>query len=163
MKTYNEIYISPFGRIGINAEGNAVTEVEFLNFEAIENNQNKVALKCKKELKEYFEGIRQKFEVKYKMQGTEFQCRVWEELEKIPYGSICSYKDIAIKIGKKEAVRAVANAIGKNKLCIIVPCHRVIGKNGKLTGFSAKSDSKTGLELKRNLLELEGIYNFSRM
>lgn len=121
-------------------------------------NQQEIQLaeECQKQLEEYFEGKRRIIAVKYKLYGTAFQKRVWEELAKIPYGKTVSYKDIAIGIGKESAVRAVANAIGKNKLGILIPCHRVIGTNGKLTGFSAETDERTGLELKRELLNLEG-------
>ena len=112
-------------------------------------------LECKKQLEEYFEGTRSKFDLKYKLEGTKFQCNVWKELAKIPYGSLATYKEIAENIGNQKGVRAIANAIGRNNLAIIIPCHRVIGSNGKLTGFSAETDDKTGLELKKELLELE--------
>ncbi len=89
------------------------------------------------------------------MNGTEFQCKVWKTLLQIPYGKTVSYKEIAHQIKNEKAVRAVANAIGKNPLLILVPCHRVIGINGKLTGFSAKTDKKDGITIKKELLELE--------
>lgn len=82
--------------------------------------------------------------------GTEFQRQVWEALREIPYGSTCTYGDIAARIGRPKAVRAVGHAIGQNPVSIIVPCHRVIGKDGGLTGFAG------GLAVKKLLLELEG-------
>lgn len=157
MEIYSSIYKSPLGKIRIEAEENKITKVSFVSEAVTEEKPNEATLECKKQLQEYFDGKRQKFEIDYKLQGTEFQCKVWEELLKIPYGKVVAYKDVAERIGNKKGVRAVANAIGSNNLLIIVPCHRVIGSNGKPTGFSGKTDDKTGLELKQELLELEGI------
>lgn len=159
---YKSLYNSPIGKIKIIAEDNVITRVCFTdNLETIEK-PNRATLKCKKQLEEYFAGKRKKFDVTYKLEGTEFQCAVWRELEKVQYGEKVTYKDIALKMKKLAAVRAVANAIGKNKLLILIPCHRVIGSNGKLTGFSAKTEEKTGLELKKELLDLEEKQNNSR-
>lgn len=164
---YQLIYNSPIGNIKIEAEGDKITKIGFVTKQElgkITNNSNNnyndtevtTAKKYNKQLVEYFAGKRKRFDIKYKLKGTDFQCKVWKELAKIPYGKTVSYKDIAIGIGKERAVRAVANAIGSNNLAILIPCHRVIGSNGKLTGFSAKTDEKTGLELKQELLNLEG-------
>nr|NNM90058.1 methylated-DNA--[protein]-cysteine S-methyltransferase [Bacilli bacterium] len=87
--------------------------------------------------------------IKYSLQGTVFQRTVWEELLKIPYGMTVSYQDIADRIGRPKAVRAVANAIAANPIPYLIPCHRVIGKNGELTGY------RGGLELKKTLLQQE--------
>lgn len=106
-------------------------------------------LKIEKQLNEYFTGKRSNFDVSIKASGTEFQEKVWDLLYKIPYGTTCSYKDIAVKLGKPNAVRAIGAAIGKNPISIIIPCHRVVGSNGSLTGFAG------GLEKKRMLLEIE--------
>lgn len=100
-------------------------------------------------LEEYFQGTRKKFDVALDMKGTNFQETVWRELLNIPYGEIRTYSDIANAVGNPKAIRAVSGAIGKNPVAIVVPCHRVIGKNGKLTGY------RGGLEMKRELLELE--------
>ncbi|MDY3332904.1 MAG: methylated-DNA--[protein]-cysteine S-methyltransferase [Gallibacter sp.] len=97
------------------------------------------------QLYEYFCKSRKKFSFRYKLIGTEFQKRVWKELIKVEYGSLCSYKDVARKIGHSNSCRAVANAIGKNPLLILVPCHRVIRGDGSLGGFSAGVDLKEGL------------------
>ncbi|MBW8584852.1 MULTISPECIES: methylated-DNA--[protein]-cysteine S-methyltransferase [Bacillus] len=102
------------------------------------------------ELSEYIENGRSAFSVPVDLYGTEFQLAVWKALMDIPYGEIYSYSDIAKMIQKPAAVRAVGAAIGKNPVLITVPCHRVIGKNGKLTGF------RGGLEMKKQLLALEG-------
>lgn len=152
---YKTIYQSPIGRIRIEAEGDYITKIHFISNSEVKERSNKTTLECKKQLEEYFEGTRSKFDLKYKLEGTKFQCNVWKELAKIPYGSLATYKEIAENIGNQKGVRAVANAIGRNNLAIIIPCHRVIGSNGKLTGFSAETDDKTGLELKKELLELE--------
>lgn len=155
-KIYRSIYNSPIGNIKIEAEKDAIIKIELMkNYNAEKENQNNATIECKRELEEYFQSKRQKFNIKYKLQGTEFEKKVWEELYKIPYGETVSYKYIAEKIQNPKAVRAVANAIGKNKLLILIPCHRIIGSNGKLTGFSAYTEEKTGLEIKQELLSLE--------
>lgn len=104
---------------------------------------------CIKELDEYFNKKRKVFNVPIKLNGTLFQMKVFEVLKSIPYGHTLSYKDVAILIGKPKASRAVGNACNKNPIMIVVPCHRVIGKNGKLVGFAY------GTDLKEELLELE--------
>lgn len=104
------------------------------------------------QLTEYFAGERQRFELPLQPEGTDFQLQVWQALAEIPYGETRSYRDIAMRIDRPKAVRAVGAANGRNPLSIIVPCHRVIGTNGSLTGFAG------GLRVKQQLLELEGIY-----
>jgi methylated-DNA-[protein]-cysteine S-methyltransferase len=105
------------------------------------------------QLQEYFTGNRKTFNVKLNPKGTDFQKKVWKLLEGIDYAKICSYQDIATKLGNKNACRAVGMANSKNPIPIIVPCHRVIGKNGKLTGFAS------GLQLKQQLINLENTNN----
>ena len=106
----------------------------------------------KQQLDEYFAGKRKKFDIPIKLDGTDFQIKVWKELLKIPYGETCSYLDIAKCIGNPKASRAVGMANNKNKIIIIVPCHRVIGSNKKLVGYAC------GLDVKEKLLELEREY-----
>ncbi|WP_278850409.1 methylated-DNA--[protein]-cysteine S-methyltransferase [Megamonas funiformis] len=101
------------------------------------------------QLDEYFQGKRTTFSLPFKLTGTPFQLAVWKELQNIPYGKTTSYKEIAQKINKPKACRAVGMANNKNPLPIIIPCHRVIGSNGKLIGYAG------GLKLKNYLLELE--------
>jgi methylated-DNA-[protein]-cysteine S-methyltransferase len=101
------------------------------------------------ELREYFEGIRQSFSLRLDVKGTPFQEEIWEALEQIPYGKTCSYSDIAALVQRPAAVRAVGTAIGANPVLITVPCHRVIGKNGAITGY------RGGTEMKQYLLQLE--------
>ncbi len=108
-----------------------------------------IFLEEKKQLLEYFRGERKKFSLSLNPQGTIFQKQVWRELKNIPYGKIVTYKQIAEKIGKPTASRAIGAANSKNPLPIIVPCHRVIGSNGKMVGFAY------GLDLKEKLIALE--------
>lgn len=103
-----------------------------------------------KQLLEYWRGERRKFDLPKVLRGTEFQRDVWNALLNIGYGETCSYAHIANIIGRPKAIRAVGGAAGQNPLLIVIPCHRVIGKSGSLTGFSS------GLDLKKYLLQLEG-------
>ena len=106
------------------------------------------------QLGEYFDGKRTEFNVPLDPVGTEFQLQAWQELRKIPFGKTRTYAEQAAAIGKTSAVRAVGTANGRNPLTIVVPCHRVIGADGTLTGFAG------GLDRKRALLKLEGVKNF---
>jgi methylated-DNA-[protein]-cysteine S-methyltransferase len=117
---------------------------------AVRNNDNPVIRNTVLQLRAYFAGELRNFDVPLDMQGTPFQLGVWRELERIPYGETRSYMQIALAIGAPKAVRAVGAANGANPVPIIVPCHRVIGTSGKLTGYGG------GLPLKQRLLELEG-------
>ena len=103
------------------------------------------------QLDEYFAGSRKLFNLQIQPKGTEFQIKVWEELIKIPYGETKSYQEIAEIIGNPNAQRAVGSACNKNPILLIIPCHRVIAKSGKLTGFAY------GLDIKKHLLKLENI------
>jgi methylated-DNA-[protein]-cysteine S-methyltransferase len=122
-----------------------------------EDENHPILLQAERELAEYLDGKRQVFSVKLDPVGTPFQSKVWDALEKIPFGETRSYGQIARQIGKAKAVRAVGAAIGRNPVSVMVPCHRVIGANGKLTGFAG------GLEIKEHLLALEGGINDKRM
>ncbi len=105
--------------------------------------------RAKKQLGEYFAGERKYFELDLEPDATPFQARVLEALQKIPYGETLSYREVAEQVGNPKAVRAVGNANGNNPIPVIIPCHRVIGSNGSLTGFGG------GLDAKRYLLDLE--------
>ena len=102
------------------------------------------------QLGEYFAGERTAFDLPLEMHGTDFERAVWAELERIPYGQTTSYGEIARRVGRPDRARAVGAANGRNPIAVVVPCHRVIGANGSLTGYGG------GLERKRFLLELEG-------
>ena len=103
------------------------------------------------ELREYFAGQRRGFDLPLHLSGTPFQLAVWAKLQEIPYGTTVSYADLALAIGRPKAVRAVGAANGQNPVPIVVPCHRVIGKDGSLTGYGG------GLEIKATLLRIEGV------
>lgn len=107
----------------------------------------------RRQIEEYFAGRRRDFDLAVDGEGTDFQQLVWSELAKIPYGETRSYAEVAVAIGRPAAVRAVGAANGRNPIPIVVPCHRVIGADGSLTGFGG------GLEAKRWLLELEGAWS----
>jgi methylated-DNA-[protein]-cysteine S-methyltransferase len=105
------------------------------------------------QLTEYFNRKRKTFELPLEIIGTEFQKKVWDELIKIPYGETISYKELSLRIGNVKSIRAVGKANGSNPLPIVIPCHRVIGANGKLVGYGG------GLDVKEKLLRLEGCIN----
>ena len=137
------------GIIKIICSEEYVLSVSFSDIIKENDKGSEVLDKALKQMNEYFSGERKKFDLPLYFEGTEFQKSVWNELRKIPYGTTVSYKDIAEGINNEKAVRAVGNANNKNKIMIIVPCHRVIGKNGKLVGFAG------GLDKKEFLLEHE--------
>lgn len=110
-----------------------------------------ILLEAERQLKEYFSGSRKSFSLPLDLKGTEFQIKVWKRLLTIPYGETRSYGELARELGKPNASRAVGAAVGRNPVSIIIPCHRVIGSSGRLTGFAG------GLEAKATLLDLEGI------
>jgi len=110
---------------------------------------DEVLQKTRRQLKEYLQNKREQFDIPLLLVGSDFQKSVWEALLKIPYGETSSYKEQSLSIGNEKAVRAVANANGANAIAIIVPCHRIIGSNGKLTGYAG------GLETKQMLLNCE--------
>ena len=111
--------------------------------------QQPILLEAERQLREYFSGTRTEFDLPVELNGTEFQKRVWRTLRDIPYGQTMSYVELARTLGSPRAFRAVGAANGKNPLSIVVPCHRVIGANGSLTGFAG------GLDAKAKLLALE--------
>ena len=148
---------SPVGKLKLIASDKGLVAVLWENDksklarldEAVETHSHPVLIKAERQLGEYFEGKRRSFSVSLDMRGTAFQRNVWEALLAIPFGETRSYRDLARRLGNPHATRAVGAANGKNPISIIVPCHRVIGSNGKLTGFAG------GLETKARLLELE--------
>ena len=129
---------SPIGQIKLTANESSVNSILFVfdDTEMEEENINDVLTQCKMELSEYFSGKRKEFEVPISQAGTSFQQRVWNELVKIPYGKTVSYNFIAESLGDKKSIRAVGASNGKNQISIIVPCHRVIGSDGSLTGYA---------------------------
>jgi len=136
------IYHSPIGKIKITADDHCITELIFIEPETInemidfEEDLPEVIHRCVDELIEYFAGKRRAFSVPINQEGTDFQQRVWKELYEIPYGKTISYADLAKKLGDPKCIRAAANANGKNKIAIIVPCHRIIGTDQSLVGYA---------------------------
>lgn len=130
-------YKSPIGLLKIVGDNEGIHEISFVE-EDVKNDEYilKNLIKCIKQLDEFFNKKRKKFEVPLVLKGTPFQIKVWKALMEIPYGETVSYKNIAISIGNEKAIRAVGNANNKNKIPIIIPCHRVIGSNGKLVGYA---------------------------
>lgn len=145
------VYQSPVGNILIKEESNELTQITFSNNKNIKNSESKLIQVCIKQLEEYFAGKRKVFDLPLKQKGTDFQQRVWKNISTIPYGVTKTYKEIAVQLNNLGAIRAVGVANGANLFHIVIPCHRVIGSDGTLTGYAG------GLEVKQKLLELEGV------
>jgi len=145
------LFDSPIGKIEIHADSEAVIRLDFIgdNNDYKLNDKSDLIELCKIQLDDYFEGRILSFNIPIKLQGTEFQKKVWSEVAKISFGKTKSYLEIAELIGNKKSIRAVGLANGQNPLPIIIPCHRVIGSNGKLVGYAG------GLERKKWLLAHE--------
>lgn len=147
---YQKVIASPIGNLKITVDNVSLLAIDFVEI-APDNSETKNELleEVEKQLKEYFIGERTFFTVPTAPQGTEFQKRVWKGLESIPFGETRSYKEMAIQLGNVKQIRAAASANGRNPIPIIIPCHRVIGSTGSLTGYSG------GLEKKEWLLKFE--------
>lgn len=163
-QTNIQYYDSPCGRLVLASVGNELCLCDWNDMPGAERNMRRLAKyvkaefhietssvleETKRQLDEYFTGKRKSFDIQLRMVGTRFQQQVWNALLNIPYGATRSYKDIAQSIGKPQAARAVAGAIGANGISILIPCHRVIGSDHSLTGYAG------GLEAKRMLLGIE--------
>ena len=128
---------TPLGQAKVTGDTNGITSVSISDTtEQLSEIIPENLLDFVTQLKAYFREERQNFDLKLNPNGTDFQKRVWQELQKIPYGKTCSYLELSKKLGNPKAIRAVANANGKNPLWIIIPCHRVIGSDGRLTGYA---------------------------
>lgn len=143
------VYPYKFGYLRINYENEKVLSFENMDENTLNDSKTEFTDKVFYQIKEYIKGKRKTFDFPYLLRGTEFQKKVWEELLKIPYGETKTYKEIANLIGNPNASRAVGKANNKNPLMILIPCHRVIGTDGKLTCYAR------GLEIKKYLLDLE--------
>ena len=136
MKNYKTYYQSEIGLIEIAGTEQEIWAVEFVEKAADPSAEIPPVLQeCQKQIDEYFQGKRRKFQLPLRLEGTDFQKKVWQELMKIPYGQAVSYADIAQDIGNPNAVRAVGQANHRNPVSIILPCHRVIGRRGDLVGY----------------------------
>ncbi len=144
---------SPIGTLRLLSDGQALVRIEFENHLQEDGDQrcDAVREKTAAQLQQYFAGERRHFELPLAPGGTDFQQGVWNQLRAIPFGELRTYRDVAVSVGNLKAVRAVGVANGRNPIPIVVPCHRVVGSNGKLTGFAG------GLNVKRKLLALEGL------
>jgi methylated-DNA-[protein]-cysteine S-methyltransferase len=145
---------TPIGTLRLVSKDNKLARVEFQGQHQVQaddrRKSNSILEAAAQQLQEYFAGKRQQFELSLEPAGTTFQQEVWTSLRAIPFGQVRSYQDIATTVGRPRAVRAVGAANGRNPIPIIVPCHRVIGSDGSLTGFAG------GLEIKKRLLKREG-------
>lgn len=142
-------YKSPIGILEIVCEGDVLILLKKVEKIIEPHNETPLITEIKTQLSEYFSGKRKIFDIKINAKGTEFQKRIWKELQKIPYGKTRSYSEIAAAVGNKNAQRAVGSACNKNPVMIIIPCHRVISKTGQLGGFAY------GNQLKQKILEIE--------
>lgn len=146
-------YNTKIGRITIVEDENSIIRIcfgEHINADS-SNIETKLLKLTINQIEEYLEGKRSTFDLPLKLEGTEFQKKVWNALIEIPYGSTVSYKHIAKAIGNEKASRAVGMANNKNPILLIVPCHRVVGANGKLVGYAG------GLDIKEKLLNIEKV------
>lgn len=171
MEVFTCVYKSIFGNVLLSANYNISTNEQALNGLWFENQKYycygiykgciiiekevEILQKAKTWLDIYFSGVKPDFDVEVNFYGTDFQVKVWNALQKIPYGQVVTYGDIAkqlsLKENKRMSARAVGGAVGRNPISIIVPCHRVVGKNNCLTGYAG------GIDKKMELLNLEGI------
>ncbi|MCT4784510.1 MULTISPECIES: methylated-DNA--[protein]-cysteine S-methyltransferase [Exiguobacterium] len=140
MEIYKLDYVSPIGMMELVATQTAVQSILFVEreevlFEANDHTPD-VLTWCYREIDDYFKGKRRAFTFPVTVEGTMFQRDVWHTLTTIPYAETTSYRELAVKLGRDRAVRAVGSANGRNRLSIVVPCHRVIGSNGTLTGYA---------------------------
>ena len=149
MKLFFVYYQTPIGIIEICSNEIAIVGCNFVDKMHKDTEKTEILDEALEQLDSYFKGKRTNFDLKLFLDGTEFQKKVWKELQKIPFGYTVSYKEIANRIGRRNAVRAVGNANGKNPVSIIVPCHRVIGSDGQLIGYGG------GIEKKKWLIQFE--------
>jgi methylated-DNA-[protein]-cysteine S-methyltransferase len=154
MSTIHQAFLkTPIGHLEVTGSENGIRTLNFLSFKVKPQPVPLCLRTCIVQLEEYFQGSRQIFEVKLDLQGSAFQLMVWNELLKVPYGSTISYIELARRTGNAKAFRAVGGANGSNPVSVIVPCHRVIGSNGRLIGY------RGGLKRKKWLLEHEHAFS----
>lgn len=140
---------SPIGLLRITAGAMGVQRIDFVDEITDEEVPGALLFEVRKQLRDYFAGERRNFQLPLHAVGTHFQMNVWDELAKIPFATTLAYEDVARRLGDVKVIRAAASANGRNPLPILIPCHRVIGKNGQLTGYSG------GLARKKWLLDFE--------
>ncbi|MHA7880129.1 MAG: methylated-DNA--[protein]-cysteine S-methyltransferase [Saccharospirillum sp.] len=144
--TYRSLLESPIGWLAIEASDHAITGIAFVTAGALpEPNESNLTNRAKVQLEGYFAGKRQTFDLPLAPPGTDFQKQCWRALQAIPFGDTRSYAEQARSIDRPKAVRAVGSANGANPIAIVIPCHRVIGTNGRLTGYAGGLDRKAWL------------------
>ena len=154
--SFKSVYDAPIGKMIIISDGEAIIEIDHINHdESITSNADELCQLATKQLDEYFAGTRIEFKLPLKaIKGTEFQKAAWQALTTIPYGETISYGEQARRMNNPKAVRAVGGANGKNPFSIVVPCHRVIGANGALTGYTGGMSRKEWLlDFERSVLD----------
>lgn len=147
---YKSYIKSPVGVLEIIADSDYILAINYVS-KLKRSNDNALTKKCVVQLNQYFSGKRRVFDLPWQIDGTDWQKKVWQKLFKIPFGSIVSYGQLAKMLGNPKGARAVGNAVNKNKIPIIIPCHRVLGSDTKLVGYAG------GLWRKKNLLKIEGL------
>ncbi|MBT4849342.1 methylated-DNA--[protein]-cysteine S-methyltransferase [Candidatus Parcubacteria bacterium] len=147
---FREYYKSPLGYLGIVADDDSILGVEFVT-KSKNNKSNALTKKCVVQLKQYFAGKRKVFDLPLGIDGTGWQKKVWQNLLKVSFGNTISYGELAKLAANPRGARAVGGAVNKNKIPIIIPCHRVVGSTGKMVGYEG------GLWRKEKLLKLEGL------
>ncbi|MFM1875401.1 MAG: hypothetical protein RL266_1138 [Bacteroidota bacterium] len=147
-------FLSPIGTLEIMGDEEGISQILFLDEKPSIRNSNPVLDECVKQLSEYFYNKRTEFDLQVNPGGTDFQKSVWEELQRIPFGKTISYMDLAKRLGDPKVIRAAGTANGKNPIAIIIPCHRVVGSDGSLTGYAG------GLKRKQWLLEHESAQTY---
>ncbi|MHA2358177.1 MAG: methylated-DNA--[protein]-cysteine S-methyltransferase [Candidatus Heimdallarchaeaceae archaeon] len=148
-KKYIGNYETPIGNVEIITDEKQVLACNFRDRITESEEKPEILKKTLNQVEEYFQRKRENFDLDFSLSGTDFQVKVWQELTRIPYGQVISYKELASRIKQQDAVRAVGNANGKNPISIIIPCHRVIGSDGDLVGYGG------GIERKKWLLDFE--------
>ena len=143
-------YNFPIGALDIACDERGITDISVSAVDGIRQ-ATELTDRCAAQLTEYFNGTRTGFDLPLSPRGTDFQQKVWNALLTIPYGETRSYKDIAVQIGNPKATRAVGMANNRNRIMIVIPCHRVIGTDGSLVGYGC------GLDIKEKLLKIEGV------
>jgi methylated-DNA-[protein]-cysteine S-methyltransferase len=146
--TFSTQFSSPVGPLTLEGDDRSLTRLGFGEPAAPQGDAQAVGAAAI-QLEQYFAGERTEFDLDIELQGTPFERRVWDAVRAIPYGETASYAEIARRVGSPSACRAVGRANGRNPIAVIVPCHRVVGSDGSLTGYAG------GVEMKRALLELE--------
>ncbi len=150
---------TPIGTLEIKGDKDGLASVHFLDAE-VENTStiSETLQPTINQLQEYFEGTRTEFHIKLNPEGTSFQKKVWEQLQKIPYEKTVSYQEIANRLGDPKVIRAAASANGKNPITIIIPCHRVIGSDGSLTGYAGGLHRKKWLLAHENPVKQQSLF-----